>query len=318
MRKKTMALATLGACFALALGACGGGNTPSGPTSSGSGGSGGTGLGGGGGGSPCDPGSSCTLGHTCLSLTDNASVAAPGLRIAQITSSTSTGAYNLLFNTVTMATCDVSQMGTNHWLLQLDLAASTLSVGTAKPMMDPLTGFSFINQVIGTTQVSPAVMAMSLGANGDFSAPMGADLTVPVSLDPSSTVLVPIHELRVSGVISADYNCIGHFNGAGLDPANGCMPDDTHPAYVNDGALDYVISLAEADDIDVGPLAQSLCVILSGDPVKYGDAGVPITRCKSLDFGNWCFANNSPASAGCADAIHVDATFAASAVKVIP
>ena len=59
-------------------------------------------------------------------------------------------------------------------------------------------------------------------------------------------------------------------------------------------------------------------------PSIYGDGGTPIAHCKRdqngkiLFPGDWCSASNGPAKAGCADSMQLLATYAASAVKLLP
>lgn len=279
---------------------------------------------------PCDLKPSCTAGHECVSLTDNASSMKPGLRMSQLTISKPAVLASGTVATIVsgavnpkVPTCGLSTGGTFNWLLQFDLATNKLKTGGAKPVTDPTAGYTFLNEMIQGTMVSPVDIDVTV-TNGMFSAAMGVDLIVPIFLDEAATavVILPLKKGRLfNGQLSTDNNCIGKYNAEGLDPANNCLPDATHPLFINGAKLDGHITLEDADAVDVTTLSQSLCVLLSGDPSTYGDGGAPIERCKRtngvIDFkGDWCSTTNMPADAACFDAVQLGADFAASAVKI--
>jgi hypothetical protein len=313
-------------------------------TTTGAGGSGSTGSNTTSGGTdPCSPpvSASCpqVASSACIALVDNSAAKQFTLRMADLTLTAppsliaSTAIKGIIQNAVTMKLdgCNLSGGGTFSWLLQFDTATGKLTTGGAKPADDPTKGYSFVNEMItqnGTAFKIAPITADAAIKNGDFAIAMGQDVIVPIYLDAAAAgvVLLPLHAAKLSGKVSADNNCIGKYNSAGLDPAGGCVADDTHPAFIgtsdgkanSDGSLDGYITLEEADNVIIDVLKQSLCVVLSGDGTTYGDQGTPIEKCKR-DAGNkivlqgdWCSTTND---ASCKDAMRLTANFSASAVK---
>ncbi len=141
----------------------------------------------------------------------------------------------------------------------------------------------------------------------------------------TTALLLPLHEARlINGTLSANKNCIGKFNAEGLSPDNSCIGDTDTPTFITGAEIEGYITLAEADEVAIDSLEQSLCVLLSGDPATYGDGGSP-QKCKRtfdgmavvIDFkGDWCTSTNMPGDASCADAVALSANFAASSVLI--
>ena len=92
------------------------------------------------------------------------------------------------------------------------------------------------------------------------------------------------------------------------------------PSFVNGARMTASITLEEADAVDVPVANMSLCVVLSGNAVTYGDGQAPIARCRRDETGaialagDWCSTTDS--ADGCRDAFRLGADFAASAVVI--
>ena len=231
-----------------------------------------------------------------------------------------------------LASCNLSGSATFSWLLQFDTTAMTLKTGGAKPVTDATKGYAFDDEMImqaGTNfHVQPiTVMGVSPDATGAFTITAGQDLIVPIFLNATGTsvVLLPLHQARIKmGTLSSNNNCIGTYNAAGLDPANSCAPDATHPQFIDGGKLDGYITLEEADTVIVSAISQSLCVLLSGNASMYGmtQPGSSVEVCKRdanktiVYQGAWCSTTNMAATATCADAEPFAGDFAASSVLI--
>jgi uncharacterized membrane protein YgcG len=205
--------------------------------------------------------------------------------------------------------------------MQFDTESGTLLTGGAEPKADPTTGYCFERDPANS--IAPIQVDAPLDATGAFEAAPIDFLSVPIYLDVTATdfVRLPLHDVRISGTVSADHNCIGSFNADGLEPANNCKPDlDLGIGYFIDGAsLEGYILLEDADGVVVQILNQTLCVLLSGDATTYGDGGSPM-RCKRngsnqiVLLGDWCSTTNQ--AGGCQDSMRMSAGIAASAVTV--
>jgi hypothetical protein len=285
---------------------------------------------------PCAPTPACTtVPSSCIALVDNAGQTTFGLRMNQITITTppalSTGIVASTFGSAALPdlpACNLPGQGTLDWLLQFDTVNGTLTTGGAKPVADETQGYCFDNDMIPqgmqTFSLQPVVLSAPI-QGGTFNATQGLDLVVPIFLDQAATmvVLLPLRQVRLfMGTLSADENCIGSYNAAALDPANGCLPDMSTPAFLNGASLDGFITLTDADSVVVTALEETLCVILSGNANLYGDGESPIEHCakdangKIVLHGDWCSATNAAATATCYDAFQLAGTFAAGAVKI--
>lgn len=274
----------------------------------------------------------CTaVDSECVALVDNREEPTFGLRMSQLTitkpdilAGPTIGKIVSDAVRMNLQQCHFNGTGTFSWLLEFDSAAGTVRTGGALPQADPTKGYCFVDTMIGAFPIQPITVAAPI-AGGKFNADVG-DLIVPIflSTDLNSTpITLPLHKAKLTnGTLSADNNCIGRYNAEGLDPDNLCLADENNPAFFNGAELTAFITIEEADEVEVEDLAQSLCVILSGDPGSYGDGGDPINHClrDASDTitlkGDWCSATNSPATADCDDAFLLGAEFAASGVKI--
>jgi hypothetical protein len=228
-----------------------------------------------------------------------------------------------------LASCNLSGSATFSWLLQFDTTANTLKTGGAKPVTDPTQGYSFDMETVNGIAVAPVTFpGITVAADGSFSVTTGADLVIPIFLNAqgTSSVLLPIHQGRLTmGKLSSDNDCIGTYNAQGLDPANSCNPDSTHPQFNAGASLDGYITLEEADGVIITAANESLCVLLSGNSTMYGtpsaDAG-GANVCKRdangkiVYQGHWCASTNMAATSTCADAEQLKGNFSASSVKI--
>lgn len=287
---------------------------------------------------PCSPSAACpqVAASKCIGLADNSAAKAFTLRMANLTLTappalTKGLVKGVVQNGVTMnlASCNLNGGGTFSWLLQFDTATGMLKTGGGTPAEDPTKGYSFVDKTITQGgkdfKIAPFTASAPIGSDGAFAITMGANVTVPVYLDlkASAVVLLPLHDAKLTGVVSSDKNCIGQYNSKNLDPAGGCLADDKTPSFIggdgkadSDGKLEGYITLEEADTVIVDAIGSSLCVILSGDPATFGDGKTP-ALCKRtaavIDFkGDWCDATND---ATCKDSIRLAAGFSASSVK---
>ncbi len=288
---------------------------------------------------PCSPpASSCpqVASSKCIALADNAASKLFTLRMANLTLTappalTKGLVKGVVQNGVTMnlAGCNLNGGGTFSWLLEFNTASGKLRTGGGKPADDPTKGYSFVDETImqggKPFKIAPFTADAPI-AGGAFAITMGQNVIVPVYLDlkASAVVLLPLHDAKLVGKISADNNCIGEYNSKGLDPAGGCLADDKTPSFIgadgkadSDGKLDGYITLEEADTVLVDAVGQSLCVILSGDAATFGDGMTP-AKCKrdagmKITFqGDWCDVTNNTA---CKDSIRLAANYSASSVK---
>jgi hypothetical protein len=174
--------------------------------------------------------------------------------------------------------------------------------------------------------IQPVVYPAALDATGAFTVATLQRLVIPIYTNPAGTsaILLPMQQAGITmGKLSSNNDCIGSYNAAGLIPENRCQPDSTHPLFLTGGSIAGFITLKDADEVPVVQVAQSLCVILTGDPGTYGDGAQPIQHCKrdlsqNIVFqGNWCSTTNAAATTTCADALEVSGTFAASSVLIL-
>ncbi len=286
--------------------------------------------------SACGLKASCVAtDKSCVGLVDNTGLTKFGLRMSEIDLTSppalTAGIFHSVFAGSTgldLPVCNQNATGTVSWLLQFDTTAMTLKLGGAKPVATPTDGYAFVDAMIGGAHVQPATFSdVSPDAMGRFAATTGVDLVLPIFLDAASTssIVLPLHQARIStGTLSSHNDCIGTYNAAGLDPANSCTPDSTHPAFLDAGSLEGFMTLEEADKLPVAAINQSLCVLLSGNATMYGvPSAMGVTVCKRdasgqiLFQGDWCSTTNLAASGGCADASQLRANFAAGSVKIL-
>lgn len=267
----------------------------------------------------------------CLSTTHAYGAPTFGLRIAHIAltapKALTQGIVKSVFDGSTapnQPACNLMGSATFNWLLRFDTAAGTLTTGAAKPVSSPGASYAFIHETLDLAgsafPVAPVVLSAPLDATCDISSSAG-DVLLPFFQDAAATTftLFPLRALRFFDThVTPDHDCIGAYDAAHLSPADACLPDDQHPAFVDGGSFAAFISLEDADAVFVPPLSQSLCVLLSGDASTYGTNG----KCKRdannviVLQGDWCSATNQAATAGCADALRFAGSFAASGVAI--
>jgi hypothetical protein len=285
---------------------------------------------------PSDPVCESQLSE-CISIQNNVGAAKFGLRVADLAITKPVGLTKGLISGVfkggvplNLPKCNLDGGGTFSWLFQFDTTAGTLKTGGAKPADDPTAGYAFVDAMVTlqgkTIHVAPITIASPIGAGCAFSpSPAASDLILPIYLDvmAQDAIYLPMQKFQLSGgQVSKDHNCIGKYNAEGLDPATSCVPDPAHPGFLDGGQIDGIIDLEAADAIPVAKIGQTLCVILSGDPLTYGDGGSPLAKCKRVGGqialqGDWCAATNQPATGACHDALVFSAPFAASGVKIL-
>jgi len=287
-------------------------------------------------GAACSPGPACMAANKdCIGLVDNAGQTKFGLRISELDVTSPDALTSGIIKTTVagnvtpnLAACNLTGTATLSLLLQFDTAAMTLKTGGAKPVSDSTLGYAFDDEMINvggkTLHVQPVTYSgVKPDASGGFAVSAGQDAFIPVFLDDTGTsaIVLPIRGLRVTmGTLSSNNNCIGMYNAAGLDPANSCKPDNTHPQFLTGGTLDGYMTLEDADTVVVSSIAETLCVLMSGNASMYGMQMGPNTVCKRdaggniLFQGNWCSTTNM--AGGCADSVHLTANFAASSVKI--
>jgi hypothetical protein len=292
------------------------------------------------GGPSCAPAAACMVADkTCLGLTDNTGKTTFGLRMSELDvvspMALATGGVAMQVSgavTQNDTTCNLNGTGLFTWLLQFNTTAGTLETGGGWSA-DPTTGYSFIN--LTSPAIAPITVMAPIGEGGTFGPTAPQDLTVPIFLaaptaamiqanmpDLTDIVLLPLSQASITmGTLSTSQNCIGSYNAAGLQPSNSCDPDSTHPQFLDGGKLDGFITLANADNVNISLLMESLCVLLAGP--TYSDMKTPIAHCTKdtttgayLYQGNWCSTTNS--AGGCADSVSLSANFAASSVTITP
>lgn len=280
----------------------------------------------------CAPRAGCEV--ECLAWTNNTDKSRFGLRMSSLDLTHPAALTRGMIKGLTTGriqlshqACDLAGLGTLSWLLELDRGAAKLHMGVAKPTSDPMRGYHFIRESINGVQVEPAEYDLTIAGDGRFTAAPPQGFILPVFLDPSaqSALLIPLRAVRIEGTLSPSQNCIGSHNAAGLSLDNNCMQDETTPAFLPGGRLEGHLTLEDADQIELVTLKQTLCTLLTGDAGAWGatdSAGT--TRCKrdannKVAFkGDWCSQSDGDATAGCADAVRLTATFAASAVTINP
>jgi hypothetical protein len=265
----------------------------------------------------CAPAASCTaVGTSCLNLFENQGSASFAVRMSELDLTAPIAlTKGVIAATLTSAiwpklsACNVAGAATFNWLLQFNTGTSSLTFGSAQPVADATTGY---------TIDTPVSTGVTIDSYQKFTS-TAADATITMYLDAAATqqIALPLRRLVFSGTLSGDHDCVGRYNSAGLDPASACVGDATHPTFLPDATVNGVIGLEDADAVIIGPLSQSLCVLLSGDATTYGDGGHP-AKCKRAGTGMITFQGDACTVLGgpCTDAVTFSGAFAASAVKV--
>ena len=325
------------ASVAMAVAAC---SSDSDPKKGGSGGAGGSG-----GGSACKPtADACYVagptgpGNECMARADYSTATKTQLRATshQVKSPTTLAAPFMQDAIITLKSAlfepDCNQLGTGQFnlLMELDEAASTLTMSGGVPqklvgsapdaachvkVTDPTSGL----------KVEPVTANATLGGDGNFEATLPL-FVMPIYLedkaDLDSVVLMPLHEMRVSGKLSADKNCVGRYAHERVNAGLQCQANESEFAWDPAGTYEGYITVEEADEVFVHSLGQTLCVVLTGDPKKW-EGPKPDSNCATspgfqnsgaLPKGDWCSTTNS--AGGCQDSWRLVIDFAAQAVSI--
>jgi hypothetical protein len=220
----------------------------------------------------------------------------------------------------TTASCGENGSGLLNWLLSVDTVAKTVKTGGAPFSSDPFgTGYCFFNGTIGSSQVVPETLQASFTCSTFSTTPLAGTLSIPIFQNPTDqtdVIVLPITGAFFSDVtVSNDGNCIGSVNNGALSPG-GCIAstpsgDNSCSRWHTAGAIGGYLRLADADNVTVTLLNESLCVLLTDDtngavPAKCTAAG--------LTDGDYCSTTQSPG--GCKDSVWFSAGFAASAVNI--
>jgi hypothetical protein len=262
----------------------------------------------------------CGSKSTCLPIGDNKGKDVQDFRIRRLKIATpETLAGELIQNTVVTLNIDLAEKtcgeqgkGLFTWLLQVDRKNNTLTTGGAPPPTDAIgQGFCFARFDVGPTKVEPITSKIVFeGDTFRSTEPQKVKIPIFLSQDPGSVILLPITDVKVSGVtISDDGNCIGHVNDIALDEK--CFDDSLCSKWSTSGSLGGFITLEEADEVKIRDLNnKSLCSFLAGEQDKCTRDGAGKIAYK----GDFCSTDRQPGS--CADSVWLAATFAASAAKI--
>jgi hypothetical protein len=259
------------------------------------------------------------------------------LLVAPKTLANPTVQNSVVTNAIDMNELQCGETGTGgfNWLLHVDPAAGTLKTGGAPPCdiaddpslakapfpsCDPYTqGYCFLSEQVGSIGVAPVTTSMAKNAGGTWDALGLGAINVPIFYQ-SSIIVLPISGGAVHGVkVSTDGNCIGQFNPTALDTQ--CADQYQNCSkWLTDGALTGYITLEQADQVVVPILSRTLCVVLQDAEGVMPSDGGSIAQCARdasghiAGKGDYCSTTQRPG--GCQDAFWLEATFAASAVKI--
>ncbi len=225
--------------------------------------------------------------------------------------------------------CGEPGTGTLNWLLQLDTASSRLTTGGAPPTTDPFgAGYCFDSATLAGVAVSSVTTSLTPNADGSYSSGAMAKLYVPLYVAAGSgstpgVLVLPLSQLSMRDIaLSADHNCIGHYNPDAVTP-NGATCVDTDDTtcvrWTTAGSMGGFITLDDANAVDVPQLAESLCLLL--EPNAAVNTSNPSEKVCQVDpnghvvaTGDFCSTTDMPG--GCADSVWFSAVFAASAAKI--
>ncbi len=293
----------------------------------------------------------CKSDSACLAMADNSGQSVANLRMRKLLVTAPPAlAFRPPSSTFVQKTvideginldyqCGEGGTGTFNWLIQLDTANNKVTTGCAPPTMDPFgAGYCFVNATIEGLNVGPVTVDLTTNSDGSYSSAMIPKLYVPIFVASSavqmgttapSVVVLPLSNAAVKNVtLSADHNCIGSYNSNAVTPvaASGGNPaycvdtdDTTCVRWTTAGSLGGLITVDDADSVDVPQLAESLCVLLAS-PATTDQSNPNEKRCpkdangKVMVTGDFCSTTNKPG--GCADSYWLSATFAASAAKI--
>jgi hypothetical protein len=289
--------------------------------------------------------SPCNANSACLAMTDNSGQSMASLRMRKLLVTAPPAlAFQPPSKTFVQKTvideginldnqCGEPGTGTFNWLIQFDTVNKKVTTGCAPPTTDPFgAGYCFVDAMIEGLHVGPVTVDMMQNSDGTWSSGLIPKLYVPIFVATGtagagtapSVIVLPLSQSAVKNVtLSADHNCIGHYNSNAVTPtSNGtCVDTDdtTCVRWTTAGSLGGYMTLDEADAVDVPQLAESLCVLLA--PNTTIDSSDPNEKHCSKDAnghviakGDFCSTTDS--AGGCQDSYWLSATFAASAAKI--
>jgi hypothetical protein len=267
--------------------------------------------------------------YTCAGLVDNTGKTSFGLRMSELDITEpavlGSGAISGIIAVSVApryadADCHLTTgSGAFSWLLQFDTTAGTLKTGGAQLQHDPTKGYTFVSGQVAGMDVQPAVFDVKPGADGAFSIATGADLKVPIYVDESTVVILPIKAVRFTqSKLSTSQNCIGSLNVSKLDATSGCEAPSGTPTFLPGGSLDGIIPLEEADKVIVDLGKISMCALLTGPDPTYTTSSGGNTVCKRDGAGKILFPGTACTTPGgtCKDGMALAATFSASSVQI--
>jgi hypothetical protein len=291
--------------------------------------------------STCGQEASCPVASPCLATAEYDGKPQFTLRIAELgvtapasLAGTNNGSLLRDLLALNLPACGsfVLTHGVTSWLLGFDLTHGMLTVGGSAPPADSTKPYAFIdNQTVqqGSTKYLLAPASVPIAASSGFlaaTAPMEVNLPMyfPVAFFQDTLAgpnALPLHHAVFSEMaVSASHDCIGHYD-PGLFEAPGCQSQLTDGSvFIHAGHLEGYMLLDELDNLIVPPLKATMCVVLTSFTATQLDS-TGIARCPESGgtvtvAGDWCSATNAPATASCADALHLVADFAASAVPM--
>lgn len=276
-------------------------------------------------------------GNECMAKADFSGSAVAELRVAshQVKSPTTLAAPFMQNAIITKKsalfepTCNLDGTGQFNLLLTVDSGASTLTLagGVPQALLGPATSGTCYARLDagGGIVVEPVTAPMTLGSDGQFTATFDS-FVLPIYLEDSAdaekAVLMPLHEMTVTGKLSADNNCIGRYAHERGNPSQSCQPGEGQFAWEPAGRYEGYITVTEADEVFVHSLGQTLCVVLTGDPTLW-KGPKPDLNCKTsqgfvdnggLPKGDWCSTTNS--AGGCQDSWRLVIDYAAQAIQI--
>ena len=280
--------------------------------------------------STCAPAASChAVDQECLGLVDNAGKTRFGLRMSELDVTRPSALRAGLVGQIVAGdvlpfneACHLDGSGTFSWLLRFDTTTGKLDMGGARPVVDAAQGYRFVDEMVATQHLRPVTYDVDMAADGSLAVQKGQDMLVPIYLDAAAreVVVLPLRSARLTtGTLSASQSCIGRYNAAGLQPDNSCLPDEVNHAFVTGAELEGLISLEDADAVILPSFAESLCVRLAGDRVKYAVTNAEgVQVCKRGADHAILFQGDACSMAGqtCTDAMEAAASFAASSVQI--
>jgi hypothetical protein len=286
----------------------------------------------------------CNSSSACLAMADNTSTGVANLRMRKLLVTAPPAlAFQPPSHTFVQKTvideginldnqCGEPGTGTFNWLIQLDTANNKVTTGCAPPAKDPFgAGYCFVNATIEGLHVGPVTVDITTNADGSYNSAVIDKLYVPIFVAASSAgastapsvIVLPLSKAAVHNVsLSADRNCIGHYNSNAVTPTGStCVDTDdtTCVRWTTAASLGGFITLDDADSVDVPQLAESLCVLLASNAMV--DTSDPNEKhCQKgatghvMATGDFCSTTDAPG--GCGDSYWLSATFAASAAKI--